>query len=144
VAEATREGARQAVQDVLLELLGNPEVRGLIAGLGPPPPAEPAAPRPTVWTRARARLLAAKTAVVSRCRAATAAVAGTARTLAWVPLKKILLVGVGVAAGVVSHLCPHGLSAVVSGVGGACAAVAAQVGRWARRSAAAFGLVGTS
>jgi hypothetical protein len=61
------------------------------------------------------------------------------------PLRKILVVGagVGLVVGAVSYACPHELSALVSGVCGACTAVAAQVGRWARRSTALLGF-GTS
>lgn len=73
-------------------------------------------------------------------------VAATARTIsALMPIKKILLVGtgVGVAVGVISYACPHELSALVSGVCGACTAVAVQVGRWVRRSTALLGFGGT-
>lgn len=158
VADATREGARQAVRDVVLELLGNPELRAMIAGMAPaapptpaeppaaPPPAEPAPAQTGFWTRAKEKLKAARDAAVVRCTAATAAVAATARSLSAVmPLRKILLVGagVGLVVGVVSYACPHELSALLSGVCSACTAVAAQVGRWFRRSAAVLGFGGT-
>lgn len=160
VADACREGARQAVKDAVVEILASPELRSLITGLAaariaPPspgptpaaPPAEPAPKKPGFWTRAKARLVAAKDAATVRYTAAAAAVTGTARTLAAVmPLRKILLVGtgVGLAVGVASYLCPHGLSAAVGGLGAACTAVAAQVGCWFRRSARLIGLGGTS
>ena len=159
VADATREGARQAVRDVVIELLGNPDLRAMIAGVAPaaphatadvipttPPSAEPAPSQPGFWSRAKEKLKAARDAVVVRCTAATAAVAATARTLSAVmPVRKILLVGAGVGllVGVVSLALPHELSALVSGVCGACTAVAAQVGRWFRRSAALLGFGGT-
>jgi hypothetical protein len=159
VADACREGARQAVKDAVVEILASPELRTLITGLAaariaPPSPeptptpaaAEPAPKKPGFWTRAKARLVAAKDAAAVRCTAAATAVAATARTLAAVmPLKKILLVGtgIGMAVGVASYLCPHGLSAVVGGVGAACTAVGVQVGNWFRRSTRLLGFGGT-
>ena len=46
-----------------------------------------------------------------------------------VPLRRILVVGLGLGAivGAISYVCPHGLSAVVSGVAGACTFITAQV-----------------
>ncbi len=153
VADACKEGARLAVKDAILEILTNPELRAIVAGVatapvppadGPPPAAcGPAKPGP--WGRLKARLRAARAAVVGRCRAATAAVAATALTLSAVmPLKKFLLVGAGVGAavGLASYLCPHGVSAVVGGVCGAATAVGVQVGNWFRRSARSLGFGG--
>lgn len=157
VADATREGARQAVRDVILELLTNPELRTLIAGLAPAaqpavaseplttpttPSSEPAPAKSEFWGRVKEKCKAAKDATVRKCRAAKTAVINTARNLsAIMPLKKMLLVGagVGVAVAAVSYVCPHTVSAVVSGVCGAATAVAVQVGRWFRRSAGLFG-----
>jgi hypothetical protein len=147
VASATREGARQAVRDVIVELVSNPELRGLIAGLAPPRvveaapavPPEAAAPRPGFWARAKS---AAATAV-GRCRAAVATATATAKTLSAVmPLRKVILAGagVGLVVGLVAYACPHGLAAAVGGLGAACAAVAAQVGAFFRRSVTALGL----
>ena len=154
VADACRDGARQAVKDVILELLTNPELRTLIAGFAPPaqpvaPPAahtEPATAvpaKPTLWNRIKAKAAVVKSAAARKCAAATAAVAALVRPVAAVvPLKKVLLIGtgVGVAVGLFSYACPHGLSAVVGGAGAACTAVAAQAAVWVRRSLAAFGL----
>lgn len=154
VADATREGARQAVSDVILELLTNPELRTLIAGLAPaaqaapaepttsPPSSEAATAKPEFWGRVKEKCKAVKDATVRKCRAAKTAVVNTARSLsAIMPLKKMLLVGagVGVAVAAVSYVCPHTVSAAVSGVCGAATAVAVQVGRWFRRSAGLFG-----
>jgi hypothetical protein len=155
VADATREGARQAVRDVILELLTNPELRTLIASLAPQPVAQepstpPAAPQPVepapakseFWGRVKETCKNVKDATVRRCRAAKTAVVTTARSLsAIMPLKKMLLVGagVGVAVAAVSYVCPHSVSAAVSGVCGAATAVCVQVGRWFRRSAGLFG-----
>jgi hypothetical protein len=155
VADATREGARQAVRDVILELLTNPELRTLIAGLAPvvtpavasepaagPTPTEPATAKPSFWRRVKEKCKTLKDAAVGRCRAARASVVNTASSLAAImPLKEMLLVGagIGVAVGVISYVCPHTVSAAVSGVCGAATAVAVQVGRWFRRSAGLFG-----
>ena len=153
VADACREGARQAVKDAVVEILASPELRTLITGLAAarvaPPSAAPAAPadsgppKPRVWSRVKALLLDAKSAVTRRCRAAAATVVATTRTAAAVlPVRKILAVGagVGVAVGVVSYACPHALSAVIGGVAAAFTAVGIQVGTWVRRSAGLFGL----
>ena len=160
VADACREGARQAVRDAVVEILASPELRSLITGPAAArveTPAEPAPTTPGPWSRFKATLRVAKDAAVGRCRAALSAVAGrcraataaasaTALALSVVmPLKKILLVGtgVGVAVGIASYVCPHGLSAVVGGVGGMCTAVGVQVGTWFRRSARSLGFGGT-
>ena len=160
VADACREGARQAVRDAVVEILSSPELRTLVAGPADGRVAQPADPAPATpgpWSRFKAKVRAAKDAVLGRCRAAlgvaagrcraaTAAASNTARTLSAVmPLRKILLVGtgVGVAVGVASYVCPHGLSAVLGGVGGACTAVGVQVGSWFRRSARSLGLGAT-
>ena len=148
VADATREGARQAVRDVILELLTNPELRTLIAGLAPAAPpapaADPPAPaKPSFWTRVRETCKDARDGVARRCGDAATAAGSAYRTLAAVmPVRKMLLVGagVGLAVGVASYVCPHAVSAAVSGVGAACTAVAAQVGNWLRRSAGFLGL----
>ncbi len=157
VADACREGARQAVKDAVVEILASPELRTLITGLAAarvvPPPAAPASapadagpPKPRFWSRVKALLLEAKSAVTRRCRVAAATVAAATRTAAAVlPVKKILTVaaGVGVAVGVVSYACPHALSAVIGGVGAAFTAVGVQVGTWVRRSAGRLGFGGT-
>src|SRR5438105_3404829 len=74
VADAARDGTRQAVRDAIVEILTNPELRGLVATVtppaamtfepAPPEPAGPIEPRPGFWARARARLSAAKAAVL--------------------------------------------------------------------------------
>ena len=151
VADACREGARQAVRDAVVEILASPDLRTLITGPAAArvaPPAEPSPARPSPWTRFKAtlratagaalrRCRAALTAAAGRCRAATAAASAAARTLSAVmPVRKFLAVGagLGVAVGVAAYLCPHGLSAVVGGVGAMCTAVGVQVGTWVRRS----------
>jgi hypothetical protein len=152
VADACREGARQAVKVAVAEILASPELRSLITGLAaarvapPPAPAEPDAAKPGVWSRLKSRLVAARTAVTRKCRTAGTTIATMTRTVAvMMPLRKILAVGtgVGVVVGVASYACPHTVSAVIGGIGAACTAVAAQVGRWFRRSNSVLGFGGT-
>jgi hypothetical protein len=149
VADACREGARQAVRDALAELVASPELRALLHTLSaarapaPTPAPEPQRASSGLWGRLKASLAAARDAVARRCRAAATAVTSAVRTLASVvPLKKVALsaAGVGLVVGTVSYLAPHAVSAVISGVGGACAAAAAHVGVWLRRSFRVFGL----
>jgi hypothetical protein len=141
VADACKEGAKQAVKDALLELLGNPDVRALLAGgIAPPPPpaptSPPADPRPTWWERAKAKVKELKEVVVARTRSAATAVTLTARTLtAVLPLKRIALVAgaVGLTVGVVSLVCPPFVAAVVSAIGGAVTTGVVQVNGLLRR-----------
>jgi hypothetical protein len=151
VADACREGARQAVKDAVVEILASPELRALVAGPAarvalPPAPTEPGPAEPGVWGRVKSALTNARTAAAKRCRIAAAAAVATARALAAVlPPQKFLAVGagVGVAVGIVCYACPPALSAVIGGAGAACAAVAAQVGTWLRRSTSVLGFGGT-
>jgi hypothetical protein len=145
VADATREGTRQAVKDAILEIMTNPELRAMIQVLAPTPvPAAPlvetalaTAAAPGLWSRIKARVQAARAAVVGRYRAARAAVTGTTRALAlMMPLRRIALVavGVGVVFGIVGYAAPAGIAAALAGIGGCVTAAAAQVGNWFRRS----------
>src|SRR5205814_1684157 len=129
VADAVRDGARLAVKDAVLELLTNPDLRAVVAGLAPPPaptapaPAAPTAPAgPGLWSRLKDSLRATKDAATARCRAAAATTMATTRALALVlPVKKILAVGAGagVVIGLLAYACPHTVSAVISGACGA-------------------------
>jgi hypothetical protein len=153
VADACKEGARLAVKDAVIEILTNPELRRLIAGIAPAAPVtsnasqpsaippEPTPPKTGFWSRAKAKMQSAKDAIVggcraakegivTRCRAAKESLISTIGALSvLVPLRRILVVGVGLGAiiGAISYVCPHGLSAFVSGVAGACAVITAQV-----------------
>jgi len=147
VADAAREGTRAAVKEAIMEILANPDLRNVILATTPMEPARiDPPPKPSFWTRVKAKMAAVRDALVGRCRTTSAAVRETARTLsAALPVRKILTVGVtvGIVVGFFSYACPHTLSAVISGLAGACTAVAALVGRWVRRSAYAIG-IGTS
>jgi len=134
VADACKEGARQA----MLELLSNPDVRALLAGgraTAPPPPPlsdspPPTDPKPSWWTRLKAKVGELKSAVAERSREVVTSVVSTAQLLATVlPWKRIALVAgvVGVTVGLVSLFCPPLVAAAVSAIGGAVTAIAAQV-----------------
>ena len=147
VTDAARAGSRQAVLDAITEVLTSPELKGFMQSMPPPNvmnPAEPETPQPGPWARFKARIAAARAAVRDRCRNYWSTVTASVRLLASVvPLKKVLVIGaaVGVAVAVVGYLCPHEVAAVVGGVAGACAAVAAQVGWWLRLAARRFGVL---
>src|SRR3954466_12236127 len=60
VAEACKEGARQAIRDALIEVLTNPELRGLLAkvSVAPTNTSTPASSKPSLWSRIKARVAA--------------------------------------------------------------------------------------
>jgi hypothetical protein len=143
VAAAAREGTRAAVKDAILEVMTNPELRGLIQNFAPAPVAAPVTPpiatepQPSLWSRIKAKVAAAKTAVVERYRTAKEAVTTTTRTLSTLmPLRRILLValGVGTVVTLLGFAVPAGVTAVLAGFGGVVTAAVAQVGSWFRRS----------
>ena len=114
VADACREGARQAVKDAVVEILTNPELRALFdalrAGAAPVPVVPPPEPAraPGLWTRLKAKAAAAraavtgavvrvKEAVVSRVRAIRSAVSAPGALVGEpLPWRKVLWVGAGV------------------------------------------------
>jgi hypothetical protein len=143
VADACREGARQAMKEVVLELLTNPDVRAMLGGGGTPPPAPamPTVAKPNWWQMLKAKLTQWKDAVLDRATAAVQAVALTARMLtAVLPLRRIALVtlGVGLAVGLTALLvyrfCPPAVAAAVSGVGAAVTAAVGQAAATLRRA----------
>jgi hypothetical protein len=145
VAEAAKEGTRQAVKDAILEIMTNPELRGMIQTLAPAqaslptatPPVETSLPAPSLWSRIKARVAAARAAIVERYCATKEVITTTTRTLsALMPLRRIVLVavGVGVVAAVLGYAAPAGVAAVIAGIGGMVSALVAQVGSWFRRT----------
>ncbi|HEY2910434.1 MAG TPA: hypothetical protein VGI99_09315 [Gemmataceae bacterium] len=146
VAEAAREGTRAAVKDAIVEILTNPELRTMVQSFTPSPPqatvsmsapAESVPATSNAWQRLKARLAAAKNAVVSRYTAARNAVASTTRALSlMMPLRRIALVaiGTGVVVAALGYVAPAGVAATLAGIGGCVTAAAAQVGNWFRRS----------
>jgi hypothetical protein len=144
IAAAAREGTRAAVKDAILEVMTNPELRAMIQNLAPAPAVAPATPpisseppQPGLWSRIKAKVAAARTAVVERYRAAKEAVTTTTRTLSTLmPLRRIVLVafGVGTVVALLGFVAPAGVAAILAGIGGVVTAAVAQVGSWFRRS----------
>ena len=113
VADAAREGTRLAVKDAIIEIMTNPELRALLvphahvpAPKTPDVPPEPK--KPGIWSRIKAKVAAAKSAVVAfatkvkaavvaKCVALTATVAavGVAAGEA-IPVRRVLGVTLGV------------------------------------------------
>jgi len=157
VADATREGVRQAVKDAVIELMTDPTLRArLHEATAPEPAAEPAPPnrKPGFWARLKAN---ADQVVAAAGRAVSQLVDGPVRSVQVIAaaategvralqslgsLKQLALIGIGagVALGVASFLAPHIVAAAVSGVSGALAASAVQVGVWTRRALRTFTL----
>jgi hypothetical protein len=149
VSDAVRQGTRSAVRDAIVEVLTNPELRVLLGGVLPQPPAvEPTPPaptsvQPTLLTRAAEAVKGVALGVARRIAAAAQAIREAPKAalelarplgLVW-RLKRILLIalGVGMAAAAMSFMGSHTVAAVISGVGGAVSAVAVQASLWTRR-----------
>jgi hypothetical protein len=154
VADAAREGARTAVKEAIFEILTNPELRTLIAQ-GAAGQAQPTTTHPSLFSRFKARLARMREraatvarpvteALAERCRPVKPVVTAMTRVFeqAW-RFRKALVIGlaVGAVTATVSYLVPHAVSAAISGVGGAIAAVAVQGGLWVRAMARKLGLM---
>jgi hypothetical protein len=151
VAEAARVGTRMAVKDAIVEILTDPQLRNQMHQ-ATAPPADPVEAKPTLWGRFKAGMSRVGKAVRGGIEAMTNCVTGTAEAVcraAQDPLrivsmlgsvKRLLLLagGVGAVVTLLSYLCPHCLSAAVSGLGAAATAVAVQIGVWARRAFRTF------
>ena len=139
VTDACKDGAKQAVKEAIIEIMTNPELRGLLASTSQPtpipPPQEPAPARPSFWSR-----------VKSRVAAAASTVRLAARTLlVIVPIRKLVVAGAALAAAVtvLVQLTPAAFSAVVMGVCGAVVAASGWVRRQFQRPAIACGVCAT-
>jgi len=164
VADACRDGARLAVKDAILEILGNPELRALIAPqhthlpnrpVTPPEPTPAPEPKPSLWSRLKARIAAvrdsltgattkAKEAVATRYAAAKEAVVAVGKATGEAfPLQRVGLVasGVGVVVGIACLLVPQTMSAAVGAIGAVCTTVSVQTGFWLRKAALRIGLM---
>lgn len=161
VTDACREGARAAVKDAIIQIFTDPELRALLGpapapvAAAPAPEPEPEPKKPGLWSRLKAKLAAARDAVIgavtkakeavtARCRAArdTVATLGQAAGEA-LPWKRMLWVsaGVGLAVGVACLVVPQTVAAVVGAVSAGATAVAVQAGNWLKRAGRRFGLV---
>jgi len=168
VADACRDGARLAVKDAIIEILSNPELRALLTPprLDPvweghttrpePKPVTPEEPKvPSIWSRLKAKVAAAREAVVGTVHQAKESVKSrwsAARgfmtaigTMAGeaLPVRRILIVGLGLglAIGLVTLAMPDVAAAAVSAVSTTISVVAMQVGIWLKRAVGRFGLV---
>jgi hypothetical protein len=151
VADAARAGTRMAVKDAIVEILTDPHLRNQMHQ-ATAPAAGSVETKPTFWSRLKAGVSRIGNALrrgveaVTRCvtRAAEAvclAVQDPLRIVSMLgSLKRLLILagGVGAIVAVISYLCPHSLSAAVSGIGAAGTAVALQIGVWARRAFRTF------
>ena len=140
VAAAAREGTRAAVKDAIVEIVSNPELRALLqmpTAPNTPAASEPNPARPSIWSRIKARIAAAKAVIVERARVAKAFAVEACKTFAMVvPVKQIALVGgVVLLASAALYFAPAGLSAATCAVAGAMAAAVVQVRNWSRRAA---------
>jgi hypothetical protein len=152
VTDAAREGTRLAVRDAIVEILTDPTLRTRLHEASAPEPPVLPPQKPGWWSRLKAKagqvvaavgqtasdlLNGAANGVQTVTKATTNSLRGVQ---ALGSLKKLILVGVGVgiAVGAASFLAPHAVSAAVSGIIGAVAATAVQVGVWTRRAFRAF------
>ncbi len=161
VADACREGTRLAVKDAIVEILTSPELRAMLVPQALPVPAPktpdtlPEPKKSGLWSRIKAKVAAARTAVAGvlvKTKAAVAAkVAGVTAAVAAagtaagesLPVRRALGValGAGLLIGLVCYQLPESASAAVAGVGAACTTVAVQMGTWLKRAARRLGLL---
>ena len=141
VTDACKDGAKQAVKEAIIEIMTNPELRGLLATtslptpIPLPPPQEPAPAKPSFWSRVKSRVAAAASTVRSAART----------LLLVVPIRKIVVAGTALAAGIafLVQLSPAVFSAVVMGVCGATVAASGWLRRQFQRPSVAFGVCST-
>jgi hypothetical protein len=151
VTDAVRDGVHLAVKHAVIELMTDPTLRSRLHEATAPEPAQPIK-KPGLWARLKAKAGQAMTAVrrtashlvdgaVRSVQLVVEAAAESVRALqALGSMKKLALVGVaaGIAMAATSFLAPHAVSVAVSGLSGAVAAAAVQVGVWTRRAYRAF------
>ena len=156
VIDACREGTRLAVRDAVVEIMTNPELRAMLAPAQPAPVAPTPEPKtPSLWTRIKAKVAAARAALTGATARAKEAVAtryqsasdaltavGAAAGEA-LPLRRVLWVGLGTGllVGLVCLVVPHAAAAAVSAVSVTATAVAVQTANWLKKAANRFGLV---
>ncbi|CAN5579135.1 hypothetical protein BH11PLA2_BH11PLA2_48640 [soil metagenome] len=156
MADAARDGIRQAFRDVVSELVTDPIVlEKLRTALTPEYVPLTVAPKLSAFARlktiirnAAAKVASAigfarRTVTASVTNASTAAKHRVARwTLLSLPVKSILGVSlaIGFVVAIVSLAAPHHIAAAISGIGATLTAMAIQVGNWLRRRKAIFSL----
>lgn len=148
IGDAVRDGTRLALKDAVIEILTDPTLRSKLQQASVSErPAQASAPRPGffAWLKAKtsAILNGAKKAI-GFVGAAAANVIGTVVETVRRPacflqliasLKHLLYVGVGagLAITIVSFFAPHAVSAAMSGIGGAIAAMGLKATLWSQR-----------
>lgn len=135
------------MKDAILEIISNPELRAMLApqqqhvpvtpAPSPEPPA-PIEPKPSIWSRIKAKVASAKEAVVGAVSKAKEAVLDRRKMVRdtvtaighasgeAVPVRRILLiaVGVGLVAGIACLVVPQTMAAAVGAVGVAAITIA--------------------
>jgi glycogen synthase len=158
VRDAVKEGTATAIQQILLEVVNNPQTRELLRQTLSAEPAKPSeattAPMPDAAappTRKASFLARCKRSVVKAARMIVSLpgkvfarvknllrkVKGLTRQLniAW-QLKKAAVLGLGIGAAVAAvSLWSHPLASILSGIGAAATAFAVQLGLWCRATA---------
>lgn len=166
VADATREGTRQAMREVLTELLTDPDVLARLRATlvpptpapVPPPPAEE--PKPNFFARLKSsvrngcRVIAKGasaavgyvqstiTSAYSRTATRVSQAIITTRVLrTMLPMSRFFSIALSacIIVAILSYALPHTVSALISGVCGACTAMCVQIGAWFNRYAHSFG-----
>jgi hypothetical protein len=151
VGAAVTEGVRAA----LLEMMSNPDLLTVLRGALSPEPTPPDQPKaPGLFAKVGLAATAARAWSMGKLRGAGKATAECGRKTAnklkelrqslhglSAARKPLLLAfAVGGVAAVVALLAPQWVAATIGGLGGACVAMAVQVGWWLRRGFANFTL----
>lgn len=147
VADAVRDGTRLALKDALIEILTDPTLRAKLRQAAAPEMTEPGA-KPGFWASMKARISAAGRAIKNAAAATVATVANVAHAAVMAlrdpsrlavlaaNVKRLFWIGVsaGLAFAIVSYFAPHAVSAALSGLAGAAAAISLRAGNWTRRA----------
>jgi high-affinity Fe2+/Pb2+ permease len=149
IADAVRDGTRLALKDAVVEILTDPTLRSKLREATDPvkPSAEPMK-RSSFWEAAKARVAATSRALkTAGAMAASSAVSGvktfvdavrnpTNITALASTLKRLVWVGAsaGIVIAVVSYFAPHTISAALSGLTAAVAAISILANNWTRRA----------
>ncbi|MEI7686384.1 MAG: hypothetical protein WCL32_15300, partial [Planctomycetota bacterium] len=149
IADAVRDGTRLALKDAVIEILTDPTLRAKLRDATEPVRAAPEpAKKPSFWQVAKARVAAAGRALKAGGQAVATSVATAAMSVALAvrnpaqiavvvnSLKHLVWVGgcAGLSIAVVSYFAPHMISAGLSGITAAAAAISIRAGNWTRRS----------
>ena len=149
ITDAAQAGTRMAVKDAVIKILTDAELRDKFRDMiGPVPQTVPAPARNGFWSWLKSGFVRlGQTLGIVRTKVTEAAASGVRRiSESLAPpisavqilgsMKRLLVVGlfVGGILAILSYLMPHFLSATLSGISGAVAAMTVQLGIWARRT----------